>query len=247
MRFLRLAIIWAFVVSCESDSTVDLQSGSGQAGSMTRFAVAGNHLYLLESTSIKVFTIADSTLAMGETVYVRAGIETIFANGEYLYLGANNGMYIYSIADPARPAFVFQYEHIVACDPVVVQGNRAYITMRSGNGCNRASNALEIVDISDPYSPVLIKNYPMSSPHGLAVDGTMLFVCEGEYGLKVFDITEEQAIVLLHSNEDFFAYDVIARQGVATVTGSDGIFQFSYRNAQNTVSLLSKIPVSAAD
>jgi hypothetical protein len=119
--------------------------------------------------------------------------------------------------------------------------------MRSGNGCNRASNALEIVDISDPYSPVLIKNYPMSSPHGLAVDGTMLFVCEGEYGLKVFDITEEQAIVLLHSNEDFFAYDVIARQGVATVTGSDGIFQFSYRNAQNTVSLLSKIPVSAAD
>src|SRR5688500_11944028 len=131
MRFLRLAIVWALVISCESDSTVDLQSGTGQAGSMTRFAIAGNHLYLLESTSTKVLSLSDSTLVAGETVDVDSGMETIFANGEYLDLGASNGMYIYTIADPARPAFVFQYEHIVACDPVVVQGNRAYITMRS--------------------------------------------------------------------------------------------------------------------
>ena len=247
MRFLRLLIIWAFVMSCESDSTVGLQSGSGQAGSMTRFAVAGNHVYLLERSSIKVFSIADSAFREGETFPIGPGMETIFANGQYLYLGANDGMYIYSIEDPARPSFVFQYQHVVACDPVVVQGNRAYITMRSGNGCNRAWNALEIVDISNPYAPVLIKSYSMSSPHGLAVDGNILFVCEGEYGLKVFDITEEENIVLLENNEDFFAYDVIARQGIATVTGNDGIFQFSYRNAQNTVSLLSKIPVSSAD
>jgi hypothetical protein len=225
MRFLRLAIIYALIISCESDSAVNLQSGTGQAGSMTRFAVAGNHLYLLDNTSITVFSLADSALVPGETVSVSSGMETIFANGEYLYLGASNGMYIYTIADPARPAFVFQYEHIVACDPVVVQGNRAYITMRSGNVCNRASNALEIVDISNPYSPVLVKNYPMSSPHGLAVDGNTLFVCEGEYGLKVFDITEEQAIVLLDNNEDFFAYDVIARRGIATITDLSVLLQ----------------------
>ena len=247
MRFLNVLIIWTLLISCESDSSLNLQSGSGQAGSMTRFAVAGNHLYVLESASIKVFSLADSAFVVRDMVDVRPGMETIFANGQYLYLGANDGMYIYSIENPPRPTFVFRYQHIVACDPVIVQGNRAYITMRSGNVCNRASNSLEIVDISNPYSPVLIKNYPMSSPHGLAVDGNLLFICDGEYGLKVFDITEEEAILLLENKDDFFAYDVIAREGIATVTGSDGIFQFSYRNAQNTLSLLSKIPVSFAD
>ena len=244
MRFLRVAIICALAISCESDSGLNLQSGTGQAGSMTRFAIAGNHLYLLEGQYIKVFNIGAGAFSQLHEEPVSPGIETIFATGNYLYLGANDGMYIYSTENPERPSFVFRYEHIVACDPVVVQGNRAYITTRGGNGCNRGMNALEIVDISDPYSPVLVKNYPMLSPHGLAVEGNILFVCEGEFGLKVFDITNENAITLTENKEDFFAYDVIARQGIATVTGSDGIFQFSYRAVPSSLTLLSKIPVS---
>jgi hypothetical protein len=130
---------------------------------------------------------------------------------------------------------------------VVVQGDRAYVTLRSGTWCNRGANALEIIDISDPYQPVLISNHPMSSPHGLALDGNLLFLCEGTYGLKVFDVTNEQQIQLLEHRDDFFAYDVIARLGVATITGEDGIFQFSYGETPNEITLLSKIPVVRAE
>lgn len=236
----------ALVAGCENDSLTQGSGGTGQGGSMTRFAISGSHLYLVDHSNIKVFDIGGGKFGHVRDFPVGRGMETIFANNDYLYLGANDAMYIYSIKDPAKPAFVFRYQHIVSCDPVVVQGNRAYVTMRGGSFCNRGVNALEIIDISDPYEPVLIKNYPMSSPHGLGVDGSLLFLCEGAAGFKVFDITNENEIALIGHKDDFFAYDVIAKQGLATVTGEDGIFQFSYE-AGKGITLLGSIPVERPD
>lgn len=211
---------------------------------MAKFAISGNYLYLVDGPSLDVFNIAHGELEHRNSTHVSFGVETIVANANFLYLGANDAMYIYSLADPAEPSFVFRYQHIASCDPVVVQGNRAYVTMRWGNACNQGTNALEIIDISNPNSPVLIKNYPMSSPHGLGIDNNLLFICEGQRGLKVFDITDEQDIKLVHHRDHFFAYDVIVKGGVATVTGEDGIFQFSYDAPDNEITLISTIPVT---
>jgi hypothetical protein len=247
MQFNRYfaSLIFIVIFSCGEEASLS-DGGSGQGGSMTRFAISGNYLYLVDNSSVKVFSIGGNAFQQIQEVPISFGMETIFAKGDYLYLGANDAMYIYSIADRTSPAFVFRYQHIVSCDPVVVQGDRAYVTLRSGSACNRGTNALEVIDISNPYHPVLINNYPMSSPHGLAVDGNLLFLCEGEYGLKIFDITSDQ-MELLEYRDDFFAYDVIAREGLATVTGEDGIFQFSYGETPDALTLLSKIPVLRGD
>ena len=213
-------------------------------GSMARFSINGNYMYVVDHKTIKVYGIEADQFEHLNDVTVDFGLETIFARGEYLYLGAADAMYIYSIADPAMPAFIFRYTHIVACDPVVVQGNRAYVTLRGGNGCFQQLNALDIIDISDPYNPFLIASHPMDSPHGLGIDGKLLFICDGESGLKVFDVTDEYNLNLVHSQPEMFAYDVILRQGLATVTGEDGIFQFSYN--ENDLTLVSTIPVLRA-
>lgn len=252
MRYVKiyfLIFIFAAIVSCESDMSNDTfsESQTGQGGSMTRFAISGNHMYIVDNSSVKVYTIGEGKFEAGEEVSVGFGMETIFCKGEYLYLGARDAMYIYTIANPEHPTFVFRYQHIVSCDPVVVQGNRAYVTLRSGNSCNRGSNSLEILDISNPYEPKLIQNYPMESPHGLGVENSLLFLCEGEHGLKVYDLTNEHDIKLLAHRTDFFAYDVIARQGLATVTGEDGIFQFSYLPSGSDLELISKIPVTRVE
>ncbi|HEY0744330.1 MAG TPA: hypothetical protein VGD40_22840 [Chryseosolibacter sp.] len=243
-KLLQYFFIFCVVVSCDSDTSLSSADGggTGQGGSMTRFSIQGNRMYIVDHTSVSVFDIANNNFAKINQVEVNMGIETIFAKGEYLYLGANDAMYIYSIANPDQPAFVFRYAHIVSCDPVVVQGDRAYVTMRGGTRCNLGTNALEIIDISDPNAPTLIANYPMTSPHGLAVDGNVLFICEGESGLKMFDISNERDIQLKSHLTDFFAYDVIARSGVATITGEDGIFQYAYNPEK--LNLLSKIMVS---
>lgn len=83
----------------------------------------------------------------------------------------------------------------------------------------------------------------MASPHGLGIDGTCLFLCDGTNGLKVYDVANAADIKLVHEVNDIDAYDVIPRQGLLTLTGEDGIFQFSYDCNAKQVNLLSKIPV----
>jgi hypothetical protein len=241
-RYIPILLIALLTTNCSEDSST-AESSTGQGGSMTRFAIQNDYLYVATRQNIEVYNIGSQDLGKVHSVPVGFGLETIFAKGEYLYLGANDAMYIYSIANPAAPEFIFRYSHIESCDPVVVQGNRAYVTLRTGTFCNRGVNALEIIDISDPYHPELIANYPMISPHGLAVSGKYLFMCEGEAGLKVFDLTDEKNIDQVLFRSDFFAFDVIATSEKITVTGKEGIFQFRYPEGDEFLQLLSKIPV----
>lgn len=244
-KIIMLLAVMAIVFSCDSDTGTSAdQLGTGQGGSLTRFTINGNYMYVVDNTSVQVFGIGNGKFQSLRNVSIGFRMETIFARGEYLYLGASDAMYIYSIVQPETPSFVFRYQHIMSCDPVIVQGNRAYVTLRAGSRCNRGINTLEIIDITDPYAPALIRSYPMESPHGLGIDGNLLFLCEGEKGLKVFDVRNEKDIAMVAHQDDFFAYDVIVRQGVATVTGEDGIFQFSYGGDGNALHLLSKIPVN---
>lgn len=235
------------IAACESDSSSELNNSQGTGGSMTRFAVINGYMYIASQSTISVFDIRNNTFEKINTIYTNGGLETVVARGEYLYLGATDAMYIYSIADPVTPTFIFRYAHIVSCDPVVVQGDRAFVTLRAGSACNRGANALEIIDITNKNNPSLIANYPMLSPHGLGVDGNLLFICEGEHGLKVFDIQNEQSIQLKHHIENIHAYDVIPNNGILLLTGEDGVFQYRYDQQTGALILLSKIPVSRTE
>ncbi len=243
---LSLYVVAALMMlfSCSEDLMMAGES-TGQGGSMTRFAINGNYMYIVSQNAINVFDIHDGTFEKINTISVDFGLETIFARGEYLYLGANDAMYIYGLSDPEAPSFIFRYAHIFSCDPVVVQGDRAYVTLRGGGRCSRDISLLEIIDITNRHNPMLIASYPMTSPYGLGVDGKLLFLCEGEAGLKIYDITVETNIALISSITDKHAYDVIPRNGLLQMTGEDGIFQYQY-DQTGAMNLLSTIPVIGA-
>jgi hypothetical protein len=230
------------LTACEGDGS-DMSS-TGTGGSLTRFAIHGNMMYVATNTTINVYDIAVDTFAFVKEVPVGFALETIFAKGEFLYLGARDAMYIYSIANPSDPTFVFRYAHIVSCDPVVVQGNRAYVTLRAGATCNNnTTNQLDIIDITDPFNPTQIGQLSMTSPGGLAIDGDCLFVCEGVSGLKMLNVSNPLNVTVINSITSINAYDVIARNGMLTLTGEDGIFQFQYDCTAHSLLQLSKIPV----
>lgn len=237
-------LILCLFMACNDDGSSNLQvgGGQGQGGSLTRFAINGNHLYIASQTTLSVYDISNEDFELLKSVNVGFGLETISTRGTYLYLGAQDAMYIYSISNPDDPQFIFRYAHIVSCDPVVVEGNRAYVTLSNGSFCNRGVNALEIIDISNPNNPVLLANYPMNTPLGIGIKDNILFVCEQSYGFKVFDVTNANDIQLLYQIEDIHSYDVILHNGIATITGDDGIYQYEYSN--DALELLSIIPVT---
>ena len=52
-------------------------------------------------------------------------------------------MYIYDNSNPHNPTYMSQFEHAEVCDPVFIEGNFAYVTLRSGSRCNGFQNQLD--------------------------------------------------------------------------------------------------------
>jgi hypothetical protein len=231
---------------CSSDTEKsELNPQTGVGGSMARFAITGNTLYLVSRETLEVYDITDgSSPVKAVSKNMGLGIETIFPYQNHLFIGANDGMYIYNNQAPQNPALLSKYTHIQSCDPVVVQGKYAYVTLRGGVACRVwfSQSSLDVVDVSNPANPIMINSQQMLSPYGLGVSGNRLFVCEGDNGLKVMDITEPASPVMKNHLKDLTSYDVIVRNNTLIVTGKKGLFQYQY-NEEDNMELLSKIPV----
>jgi len=235
-------------ISCDSlssrEGSVNPQSGAG--GSMARFAITGNSLYVVGKSDLSVYDISVPDQPKPTAVKkMDMGVETIFPYQNMLFVGANDGLYIFDNQQPADPKFLSKYVHIMSCDPVVAQNNYAYVTLRAGRACGNwlGRSRLDIIDISNPSAPAQVNSLSMDEPYGLGVSGHRLFVCEGQKGLKVFDISTPKLPFLLYSVRDMHAYDVIPQpNNTLILTGQDGIFQMAF-NDDNSYEVLSTIPV----
>ncbi len=207
-------------------------ASSGQGGSLARFNISGDFLYAVDSHNINVFDISDLDDPRDlQDVYAGFDIETIFNREQYLFLGSMRGMYIYDISSPASPEYVSEFQHGTACDPVVVDENYAYVTLRGGNGCGALESGLFIVDITDIYNPILVADYPMDEPYGLGIKNEKIFVCDGSSGLKVYDKTDIENLVQLDHFEDIVTFDVIPLEYTLLMIGEDVLYQYEYEEA----------------
>ncbi len=246
-RFLSLLLVFvALLAGCDGKDSSSLAPGnnSGTGGSMARFTIAGDHLYTVSNSQLKVFDIGQpQTPRQVSTVALGLNIETIFPYNGMLFIGSRTGMHIYDNSNPLRPTFLSQYQHVQSCDPVVVQGNYAYVTLRDGTSCRFGQNLLDVINISDPRNPRVEGSFPMLNPHGLGIDGNLLFVSEGDHGLKVFDATHPVNLVQKQFLQGIRTYDVIPQNKLLLVVGKDGLFQYDYSDGQ-TLKPLSMIPLA---
>lgn len=245
-KILVIIVLTSLFFACGKESSMpassDGGSTSGIGGSMAKYTIYGNYLYTVVGQFLNVYDatnakdpILKSTIDLNNT-----GVETIFPYGEYLFFGTQNGMLIYSLNNPKRPSYISTYSHVVSCDPVVVSGDIAYVTLSTGNLCNRGVNQLELIDISDIRNPRIISEYRFHNPKGLTVAGNYLYLCDGSEGLKILDVSNELSVKVLKKITGFEAYDVIKKGVLLTVTGNDGIYQYDCTDPINLV-LLSKI------
>ena len=203
----------------------------GKGGSMARFKIVNSYLYAVDSHSIHIFDIKNlDTPNKLESIYAGFDIETIFNLNQYLFLGSMSGMFIYDISKPDVPQFVSEFRHGTACDPVVVDENYAYITLRAGNSCGAFESSLQIVDIKDIANPVLKKSYKMDGPYGLGLKNEKLFICDGDSGLKVYDKTDVNNMVMLNHFKNINTFDVIPLENHLLMIGKDVLQQYSYEN-----------------
>ena len=229
----------------DSKAAIAPGNSTGIGGSTARFTIEGNYLYMIDAGSLQVVNIQntnDPTLKGKSNI--AWDIETIFPYNGNLFMGSQTGMYIFGLTDPEKPTQLSLYSHIRRCDPVVVENDLAYVTLRSGTTCQGFTNQLDVIDVKDLKNPVLLKSYPMVNPHGLGIDNKTLFICDGDDGLKVYDATDRLKISenQLAHYKDINTYDVIPYANVAIMVGKDGIYQFDYANLKD-IKLLSKLMI----
>lgn len=221
-------------------------NGPGVAGSFARFSIVNNRLYSIDNYQLHSFDITNPAqpINMNQPVSVGWNVETIFPYKDFLFFGSQNGMIVYSISNPNEPTYVSELQHFRGCDPVVVQDDIAYVTLRNGNPtCGGFENQLDIIDVSDIYDPELIKSYDMHNPHGLGIDENTLFLCDGEDGLKVYDVEDSNDIDELEHYKNIDTYDVIPLEDYLFMIGSDGFRLYDYSDLDD-IHLLSTIPVA---
>ncbi len=222
-----------------SSSSASTSTITGKSGSLAQYAVVGDYLYTVNSGVMDILDISDASKPKKlSKVRLPWDVETLFAYKNYLYIGGENGVYIYDNTNPLVPKSISEFSHVQSCDPVVVSDDIAFVTLNSSDTCwngRDGVNRLDILDVSNPSSPKLIKSVDMWEPTGLGVDGNKLFICDGDSGLKVFEIIKDNNtssqidLVLKSSDATINCYDLITDDGVLIVSNRKNIRQFNYR------------------
>lgn len=235
------------LMTADAASTVSKSnSPQGIGGSMARFTISQDRLYAVDYTTLRVFDVSTTSEPTGvNQVEIGWNIETIFPYKNNLFIGSTAGMYIYDNTNPDDPVFRSNFEHAKSCDPVIVDDNYAYVTLRSGTECQGYTNQLDVIDISSLDNPQLVKSYPMNNPHGLSIDGNLLFITEGDYGMKIFDASDVNNIDknLLFQVKNIHGFDIIAYDQLGIMIGEDGLYMFNYSDPSN-LQMCGVIPIT---
>lgn len=188
-----------------SDNTLAPMSAPAPAtsSSYATFAVVGDYLYAVRDGQLTVLDVSDPLKpSRAGAIHTEWDIETLQAAGNYLFMGGLRGMYIYSLEKPASPSPYGRLIHARACDPVVVEGTTAYVTLRGNAACGVAKDQLLSVDISDPQDPALLCETDVPTPFGLATGPNRLFVSKGENGFVLYDVTSPDKPAVVASWND---------------------------------------------
>ncbi len=217
----------------------------GISGSMARFTIVQNRMYTVSNNDLKVFNITTpaSPEFISNVAFQEGGIETIFPFKNRLFIGSTTGMYVFDLSNPDQPNKKSRFIHARSCDPVIADGNYAYVTLSSGIFCGGYNNQLDVIDINDIDNPHFIKSYSLTSPKGLSKDGDIILICDGMQGLKLFDASDARQITQLKQVPGFEAMDVIALNGVAVTVAKEGIYFIDYHNPANA-KVISKIQIN---
>jgi len=219
-------------------------SESGR-GTLNKIAVYNDYIYVVGDKHLHTFN-NNGIMSKSDNESLGRNLETIYPEGDRLYIGTRSSMITMDISNPADPNETSSYEHPTSCDPVLPFGNVAYLTLRTADfsGCSGDENTLDVVDITNPSNPEQLNSIVMQSPYGMSVINNHLFVGEGVNGLEVFDITNPELPVSIDHYDDIEAYDIMMHPSISNrllITNENGLEQYQLDYNTMEISLLSHI------
>ena len=106
----------------------------------------------------------------------------------YLFVASGEGLAMIDILDPTNPSSI----------GYIPLSSRVFAVDVAGSLVFAGTRNLDIISFANPAAPVALASYPQpSTVTDVEADGTLVYVCDFENGLSIFDISDPAAPVLV--------------------------------------------------
>ncbi len=129
------------------------------------------------------------------------------------------GLQVIDLAEPTQPAVIASYDTGAYLEDLAVAGSVVYLANTpKWDGSNWVGASLQVVDVSDPRQLRLLGGYDTPGyEHGVAAAGGLVFVADGDGGLRVLEGANPAAL------REVGAYDT---PGYALDVATDGKYAY---------------------
>ncbi len=169
-KLIAILLVAVLYCSCANDNGLASTTNSGTNGSYSGMVIVGNFMYRVNTEALITFDVTDpEDIVQKNRQIVGFLIESIFHMEGILFIGSGEALHIFEIGDDGIPNRKSQTNYIdfsedqTPCDPVISDGNHAFVTLSSvlsfvqdrNSLCSRAIliNELRIYDMADPSNP----------------------------------------------------------------------------------------------
>jgi hypothetical protein len=156
-----------------------------------RPAVAGNYVLLPnEHVGLYAIDVADPTLPEVVGLYrTYAYASSVAVSGDRVFLGESDSRRV-DVLDVSHPIYPVPASYMITPGFVVrvrTAGTRSYVLAGDLDGWE-----FRTYDTSVPDHPEYQGQTPLGYPYDMAVDGSMAYVADSSYGLRVIDATDPE-------------------------------------------------------
>jgi hypothetical protein len=209
-----------FMVVDVADPALPSVLGSYGGEGMTRMVTRATDIVIMNSMPGTVQVVA---LESGQPARRASGwggpttdfLQHVSAKGTLAFAaGQAAPTVVLDVADPQSPVALARWPQF--CEKMIFQGDLAYAA---------CGDQFRVINVADPVHPVFLGSVALSWPRDLARSGTHVFVGDHNLGLKIIDVSDPAAPLLVSSMSDIGIPEAVAADGnfVYIATGATGL------------------------
>jgi len=200
--------------------------------------VSGSTAFMADCSSLEIVSILEpaNPFLMSSISIPGGNAKEVFAEGGFAFVADNgHGLYAIDVKDQSNPRLAGQYD-IPEMESFYVNGvvvSKGYAYIASGN------LSLSVVNVSDPYSLVPQKGYPVD-PIGVALSGSTVYSLgnyrySGKRKVDAFDISTPGSLRFISSFSQSLSMTTMAFDGEYVIALHEGEGLFIVDAAKRTV------------